>query len=365
MPQPSWPDFVNCRPPPLAPRAAQSEPPQPETFRPPLVTRQNFSWHPCLLKPWSVLIFTLWGIYQVPSCILRTWWLVFAHCSLISVVSSSKAETTFRLSVSLLHRAHTRETRIEVNHVETQSRNLCLNSQFQTFTAGNHLSKSSHLTNEKAQVGELTPPGLSLPAALAVLWLLCWHDCSLPWGGLPVSPPSSCVWVSYPPHVVPWWLSVTVTPEMQSASGAGSSKFVGALPEWTPGGNTAGQLQLRIEQWDLTSRLEGTMETLQFSPSFLQQKKPRNRDQSDLPSNYWGASESSAFSARSLDFEAVEWVTMCVGLSLPADDLIRILFCVSRSNDAVWNNFPAVVWLTETPMVMWLQTLLGLVECSV
>lgn len=30
--------------------------------------------------------------------------------------------------------------------------------------------------------------------------------------------------------------------------------------------------------------------------------------------------------------------------------------------DAVWKNFPAVVWLKETPMAMWFQILLGLIR---
>lgn len=37
---------------------------------------------------------------------------------------------------------------------------------------------------------------------------------------------------------------------------------MGALPEWTPGGNSTDRRQLRIEQWNLMSRREGTTEYL-------------------------------------------------------------------------------------------------------
>lgn len=43
---------------------------------------------------------------------------------------------------------------------------------------------------------------------------------------------------------------------------------------------------------------------------------------------------------------------MCMGFRLLVDDLIRILFCVFRFNDVVWNNFLVVVWFKEIFMVM-------------
>ena len=146
--------------------------------------------------------------------------------------------------------------------------------------------------------------------------------------------------------------------------GSGFGKSVAALPEWTPGGATAGGLPTEDRTSITMSRLGGTIETIQFCLSFFAAKETKKTNSSNLLSNYWGVSESALSSQE-------HWVWSCevsygmYGFLLPTDDLIWILFYVSRANDAVWKNFPAALWLKETPMVMWLPILLGLVECSV
>lgn len=65
---------------------------------------------------------------------------------------------------------------------------------------------------------------------------------------------------------------------MSTGTGGGFNEFVGALPEWTPGGTTAGGLQLRLEQMELNGKpgrnhRDHSIQHL----GFLQQKKPRKK----------------------------------------------------------------------------------------
>lgn len=136
---PSRCDCVHCLSPHDPHVLSQLNYSKPWTFPPQLVTWPTFSWHLCLLK--SLFVF---NSFEVFFRFHHLFYLVTCFSSLYPALSCQLLKDNVSF-VCVFSPPGT------LSQVETRFWNHFLNSWLWIFTAGNHLSKSSHFINEKTK----------------------------------------------------------------------------------------------------------------------------------------------------------------------------------------------------------------------